>query len=171
MKKLFLIISIFSISQSLLGQSAIYQDNVLSIPQRAVVDTDNPAYYEEIQLINDGDGKFRMVAATSRNLVTVDSVDVLILESFPVQVMVAVSGNKSVPCVELETPAVSRKDAVFTIVLTESQLGPAETCIAIISPFEITISLNVLGLAEGTYMVKVNGIEAEFTLAMDNKLL
>ena len=150
------------------AQPAIYQDGVLSIPQGAVIAGDDPAYYTDIQLADDGAGNFQLLAAQPNNLVSIDSVDVLILESFPLQVQLRVSGNKSVPCVELLTPAVSRKDNVFTVVLAESTLGPEQSCIAVIDPFEIIISLDVLGLAAGTYVVRVNGVTAEFTFNADN---
>ncbi len=168
MKKLLLGVFAIVISQSLFGQPAIYQDNLLTIPQAAAIDADSTVYYTNIQLSDDGNGNFKLIAAQSRNLVTVNSVQVLILESFPVQVIVAVSGSKSVPCVELETPAVSRKGNLFTVVLAETQLGPAETCIAMIDPFEASVTLDVFGLEAGTYTVRINGIEADFALAVDN---
>ena len=90
------------------------------------------------------------------------------IESFPVQVSATVSGNKSVPCVNLLPAAVSRKDSVFTVVMAETVLGPAETCIAVLEPFETSVSLDVLGLSAGTYTVIVNGVSAEFTLDSDN---
>lgn len=168
MNKLFLGVFVLVLTQSLFGQPAIYQDNLLTIPQGAIIDADNPAYYKNIILSNDGNGNFTLIAAQNRNLVVVDSVDVLILESFPVQVWVAISGSKSVPCVELETPAVSRKGSLFTVVLAETQLAPVEFCIDIIGQFETSVALDVLGLEAGTYMVRVNGMEAEFTLDIDN---
>lgn len=170
MKKLLLGVFAIVISQSLFGQPAIYQDNLLIIPQVASINADSAAYYANIQFSDDGNGNFKLIAAQSRNLVTVNSVQVLILESFPVQVIVAVSGSKSVPCVELETPAVSRKGNLFTVVLAETQLGPAETCIAMIDPFETSVALDVLGLAAGTYTINVNGVTAEFTFDVDNAL-
>ena len=147
------------------AQPAIYQDGVLSIPQGAVIVGDEPAYYTSIQLADDGAGNFRLLAAQPNHLVHIDSVDVLILESSPLQVQLGVSGYTSNPCVELLTPAVSRKDNVFTVVLAQSQslLGPDVACIAVTDPFEIFISLDVLGLAAGTYTVRVNGVTVEFT--------
>ena len=82
-----------------------------------------------------------MVDATLQNLVMVDSVEVLLLESFPVQVSITVAGNKSVPCVELQPVAVSREGDLFTVVIAETSLGPAETCIAVLDPFELSVAL------------------------------
>ena len=154
--------------QSVLAQPAVYKDQVLTIPQGAVIGTDDVTYFESIELQATDDGSFVLVAAEQRSLVYVDSVDVVIMESFPVQVSVTVSGNKSVPCVELLTPAISYKENTFTIALAESQLGPAETCIAVLDPFETTFALDVKGLAAGDYQVNVNGVTTEFSLQADN---
>ncbi|MEQ8952829.1 MAG: hypothetical protein RL120_01765 [Gammaproteobacteria bacterium] len=152
----------------LLAQPATYRDGVLNIPEAAVTDPDDPAYFTDVQLQVDGDGALQIVAAEVTNPVTVEDVTVLIMESFPVQVSVLVAGYKSVPCVNLLTPAVDRKDNVFTVVMAESVLGPAESCIAVVDPFEVSVPLEVLGLSAGIYTVNVNGVTAAFTLDMDN---
>lgn len=151
-----------------LSQTATYQDDVFTIPQGAVLDPDNLSYYNDIQLSDNGDGSFQLVNAQNANLVNVDSFIINVMESFPVQVSVTVSGYKSVPCVELQTPAIGRQDNQFIVVLAETTLGPAESCIAVIDPFETTFSLNVEGLSAGTYSVNVNGVSNEFTLDTNN---
>ncbi|MAC69322.1 MAG: hypothetical protein CMP84_03800 [Gammaproteobacteria bacterium] len=151
-----------------LAQPALLRDNTLTIPQAASLDDDSPAYYGNVQLNVNADGSLTVVGGERQNLVTVDTVQIMIMESMPVQVSAAVSGNKSVPCVNLLPAAVSRKDIVFTVVIAETVLGPAETCITVLEPFETSVSLDVLGLAAGTYAVIVNGVSAEFTLDSDN---
>ena len=64
--------------------------------------------------------------------------------------------------------AVSREGDLFTVVIAETSLGPAEACIAVLDPFELSVALNVLGLSAGTYRVNVNGTEAQFSLDVDN---
>lgn len=160
-------VSMFCASAAL-GQPGVYQDSALTIPQVAVFDGDEPAYFTNVQLSNDGDGKLALVSAQASNLVTITSVQAMILESFPVQINLLVSGYKSVPCVELEPVAVSRKDTQFTVLIAETTLGPAESCIALIDPFETNVSLDVLELAAGTYTVSVNGETTSFTLDIDN---
>lgn len=161
----------------LLAQSAaaenhvVYQNGTLSIPAAAMVRDDGSArYYADVELLNVGEGQFHIVQADAKPLVQVESVEVLIMESFPVQVSVSVEGFKSVPCVELLTPAVSYADGLFRVVLAESELGPAESCIAVLDPFETSVSLPVKGLEAGEYTVNVNGVEADFTLDTDNPL-
>jgi hypothetical protein len=149
------------------AQTAIYQDGVLTIPNIAVVEDSGGTYYSDIRLQLEPNGDFKLTAAQQQNLVAVDSVVANVMESLPVQVSVTVNGNKSVPCVRLLEPAVARKDSKFIVTLAESVLGPAESCIAIIDPFETTISLDVKGLSAGTYDVEVNGVKTSFLLEMD----
>lgn len=149
--------------QSVFAQPAFYKDQVLTIPQGAVLSSGNITYFESIQLQDAGNGSFVVAGAEERSLVSVDSVDVVIMESFPVQVSVGVSGNKSVPCVDLLTPAVSFKDDTFIVALAESS-GADVTCIAVLDPFETSIPLDVKGLPTGTYQVNVNGVVSEFSL-------
>tara|TARA_R110002073_G_scaffold252228_2_gene414806 strand:+ start:299 stop:802 length:504 start_codon:yes stop_codon:yes gene_type:complete len=158
---------IFSLGMSghlAIAQPATYEDNVFNIPQGAALVNGVPTYYNNIQFVSDIEGNFTLIAAEQRNLVAVETVVVNIAESLPLQVSITVSGNKSIPCVELQAPAIFRNGTVFTIALAETVLGPAETCIAVLDPFETTIELNVAGLSSGNYSVSVNGIEAEFAL-------
>jgi len=69
-----------------------------------------------------------------------------------------------VPCTKLLEPAVFVESGGFTIALAESKLGIAETCIAVIDPFETSIVLDISDLASGSYFVSVNGVAGEFTL-------
>lgn len=168
MKKL---IAFFVVSlgmQQALAQPATFNESILTIPQAVLIDADNPVYYRNVQLNDNGDGTLSVVAGEPQNLVYVDTVQVLLMESFPLQVSLSVSGNLSVPCVELLPAAVARKGNTFTVVLAETVLGPAESCIAVLEPFSTTVSLDVLGLAAGTYSVNVNGVETEFTFEKDN---
>lgn len=150
------------------AEPAIFTNGTLTIDNGAVISEQGNSYYSNIQLIQNEDRTFSVVAAQEQPLVMVDNVDVAIMESFPVQVSLNVSGNLSVPCVELNEPAVSFENNTFTVVLSETVLGPAETCITVLEPFETNIALDVLGLSAGTYTVDVNGLEAEFTLEVDN---
>lgn len=153
-------------SQATLAQPAVYTGNTLSIPQGAVVNDEEVAYYENIRLRLDAEGNFVPEAVNPRPLVSIESVNVNTLESLPRQVSLTINGNKSTPCVDLLTPAVTYADGVFTVVLAESELGPAETCIAVIAPFEANQTLDVSGLQPGDYSVRVNDVETEFTLTM-----
>jgi inhibitor of cysteine peptidase len=56
-----------------------------------------------------------------------------------------------------------------TIKVTITTTRPADkVCTQALVPYEEKISLDVLGLAAGTYIVDVNGVTAAFTLAVEN---
>lgn len=155
-------------SQLVLAQPALYKDQVLTIPQGAMMDSTGTTYFESIQLQANDEGNFVLIAADPRGLATVESLEVMVMESLPLQVSVAVAGYTPTPCNELLTPAVFYEDNSFTVALAYSELGPAESCIAVIEPFETTVPLQVEGLTAGTYQVSVNGQQTEFTLQVDN---
>ena len=99
-------------------------------------------------------------------LALVDEIDILILESFPVQINVIASGNLPNPCTEIYQVNQKREGNTFFITIkTYRSLDP---CIQIIVPFEVKIPLNVYGLPAGTYTVDVNGVQATFDLEVDN---
>ena len=85
-------------------------------------------------------------------------------EPLPVQVSLTVTGYKSNPCVDLQTPATFRGEFKFTVVLAGTTLGPAENCVAVIDPSESEIALDVTGLDWDTYSASVNGVDATFSL-------
>ncbi|MFK7862606.1 MAG: hypothetical protein AB8B95_00120 [Pseudohongiellaceae bacterium] len=147
-----------------IAQTATFKDGVLTVPHAAVLKADGVDYFADIQLKSGEDGRFELLGADPRNLVDVESIAVNVQESLPIQVTVVVTGNKSLPCTKLLEPGIFTADGTFTIALAESKLGPAETCIAVIDPFETTINLDISALAPGTYSVSVNGVSSEFTL-------
>ena len=150
---------------------AVFRKGEMTIPEGLVITGDSSAYYTDIRLAYDGNGTLVIAGADAMPKVLVETIDILIMESFPLQVSVAVNGIKSVPCTTLLSPAVSYADNTFTVVLAETVLGPAESCIAITDPFETTVALNVLDLPAGTYTVDVNGVTAVFVFDMDNSSL
>ena len=152
-------------SQLVAAQPALFENSVLTFSTSAAIVNGKPTYYNDIQLISDIEGNFSLLAAQRSNLVSVDSVSLLIniTQPIPDQVSFAVTGHKSIPCVELQAPAVFQDEFTFTVALAETTLGPAESCIAVLDPFETIITLPIQGLASGTYSVTVNGIESSFS--------
>jgi len=107
-------------------------------------------------------------SATEPGITTanVTEIDILILESFPVQVHVVARGYLPNPCTQIEEITQNREGNNFTITITtKTSQGP---CIQVLIPFEETIVLDVYGLPADTYNVNVNGIEDSFTLEVDN---
>jgi len=99
----------------------------------------------------------------------VENIDIMILESFPVQVMVNARGYLPDGCTEIDSVTTSKAGNTFTISITTTR--PADAiCTQAIVPFEESIPLNVLGLKAGTYDVKVNEVSDSFELQMDNAI-
>ncbi len=97
----------------------------------------------------------------------IDSVEVLILESLPVQVTVNVKGNMPDACTTVDEVTTNREGNTFNIQITTKR--PAELmCAQVLTPFEQNIPLDVKGLQKGTYTVNVNGVTETFELAEDN---
>jgi len=99
----------------------------------------------------------------------VESIDVLILESFPVQVQAMVQGTLGDGCTTLDEVTTTREENLFRIRLTSQR--PADAiCTQALVPFEEVVALDVVGLPAGQYTVDANGVTATFELAIDNVL-
>jgi inhibitor of cysteine peptidase len=100
-------------------------------------------------------------------LALINKADILILESFPVQVRVAIEGSLSDSCTELGDIITDREDNKFTVSVTT--LRPAEAfCAQVIKPFEKSVPLDVYGLPAGAYTATINNLEKSFSLDFDN---
>lgn len=109
-------------------------------------------------------------------LAVVERVEVLLLESFPVQVHVLVQGDLPDGCTTLAEWSVSREGNAFRVTLPTARPKDAICTQALVS-YEVTIPLDVAGLSAGTYTVTVNDSKgtdgagansATFTLVVDN---
>lgn len=97
----------------------------------------------------------------------VEAIDILILESFPVQVNVVARGHLPNGCTEIDGIRQERTEQAFQV--TISTVRPADAvCTQVLEPFEETISLEVHGLPAGSYSVDVNGATGGFELVVDN---
>lgn len=92
----------------------------------------------------------------------IEESDLLTLESFPVQIVIAISGNLPTPCHQLRATVVApdadnRIDVeVFTLV------DPDMICIQMLQPF--TEQINLGSFASGKYQLYLNGeLVGEFT--------
>ena len=102
-------------------------------------------------------------------LVPVEEIEIVILESFPVQVQVIARGNLPDPCTEIFEVLQERKENTFFVAIKTYR--PPGFCIQVLAPFEEIIPLEVYGLPAGTYTVDVNGVQDTFDLEVDNILL
>jgi hypothetical protein len=97
----------------------------------------------------------------------VDTLQIEILETFPVQVNALLQGNLATPCSKLNPAVTNLVDNTFVIELSATQ--PSENaCIQVLSPFNLTVPLQVEGLPKGEYVVQSQTKEARFMLEADN---
>jgi hypothetical protein len=100
-------------------------------------------------------------ATLIRSEVYIDSNDLLILESFPLQFMLNIKGNLPTPCNALRI-FVNPPDAENKIYVdVYSVINPDKVCVQVLSPFEVNVSLG--SFPTGKYILFVNGNQvAEF---------
>ena len=92
----------------------------------------------------------------------IDSVELLMLESWPVQVHAQVKGNLPTPCHRVAWD-VSDPDASGRIVLDIHSTTDADViCVEVLEPFEQSISIG--SFTSGSYVLVVNGVEYPFTI-------
>lgn len=99
----------------------------------------------------------------------VESIQIITLESFPVQIQVIAEGYLPDGCTEIDGTKVEREGNVFNISISTKRPKDA-VCTQAIENFTKIIPLEVQGLKAGNYTVNVNGVTGSFELAMDNIL-
>jgi hypothetical protein len=98
-----------------------------------------------------------------------ESIDIVILESFPVQVHAIVRGSLPDACSFVERIDQGREGNAFQIEMAIAR-HPNMRCAPQATPFEETVPLDVHGLSAGTYTVTAHGATTTFDLAVDNIL-
>jgi len=107
--------------------------------------------------------------AVNPNEAAIQHVDIQVLESFPVQVQIAVQGQLTDSCSRLDDFLEEREGNTFNIkilVARSSQQGCRQTT----KTFNRIIPLDVEDLQAGVYTVNVNGVTESFELTLDNTL-
>jgi inhibitor of cysteine peptidase len=89
----------------------------------------------------------------------VESADVLVMESYPVQVAVVVEGSLPTPCHELRcTYEIQGFEDEPRLDIRVYSVADAEAvCIQMLEPFEARIGIPMQGAPDGVYVVYVNG--------------
>ena len=96
----------------------------------------------------------------------VQSVDVQVASSTPVQVSAVVRGMLTESCASLGESRVAYASNTFRI--TVYALSPGDHgCLQTTTPFATTIALDTKDLPAGSYSVIVNGVSAVFTLPVE----
>ncbi|GAB4476499.1 MAG: hypothetical protein Kow00124_18670 [Anaerolineae bacterium] len=101
--------------------------------------------------------------------IQIDSIDILLMESWPLQAAVQISGTLPDACTALTWDTPER--AGDTFIVTVNGERPVEAaCAQVLTPFSQSIPLDIYGLPAGTYTVQVNDRTTTFTLDQDNVL-
>jgi inhibitor of cysteine peptidase len=94
-------------------------------------------------------------------MLQVTAVDVRILESFPPQVHITARGVQPDPCTTVESVTQRRDGNVITVTIITR---PGATfCIQVLTPVDQNVALQGT-FGSGTYVVRVNGLEREFSI-------
>lgn len=93
----------------------------------------------------------------------VESVQVQILESYPVQVQATVRGQLPDACTYIASVTQQREGTTLRIQLATAR-NPNQLCAQVLTPFEQVVRLDVAGLPPGNYNVRVNEVSAPFQL-------
>ena len=97
----------------------------------------------------------------------VKSIQIVTLESFPVQIQVIAKGYLPDGCTEINEIKNEREGNAFNITISTKRPKGA-FCTQAIKSFTETIPLEVRGLKAGNYTVNVNGVNGSFELPVDN---
>jgi len=99
--------------------------------------------------------------------VYIENIDIVFLESFPLQVHVAIKGNFPDGCTSIQRHEVKRDGNTFNIRIFTKR--PADAfCTEALVPFEYIVPLDVYGLKAGDYSVKAYNLYEDFNFSQDN---
>jgi len=89
--------------------------------------------------------------------VFISSAELLIMESYPVQVALSVNGELPTPCHDLvsEVEAADEDNRIYVSVA--SQFDSSEACIQVLEAFSTQMNIGMQGASDGIYSVWLNG--------------
>lgn len=100
----------------------------------------------------------------------VKSIEILLLESFPLQVHAVVRGDlPDAGCTTIASVEQVRQGNTFTLTLVTTT-DPLALCAQALTPFEEVVPLDVHGLPAGIYTVEAGGVTETFEFTVDNIL-
>lgn len=92
-----------------------------------------------------------------RGAVYIHRADLLVAESYPIQIFLHITGDLPTPCHEFRGEQ-SAPDAENRISITAwSESDPGAICVQMLEPFEANWPVRMTDAAEGTYTVWLNG--------------
>lgn len=93
----------------------------------------------------------------------VESIQVQILESYPVQVQAVIRGQLPDACTYIASVTQQREGTTFRVRMITAR-NPNQLCAQVLTPFEQVVRLDVAGLPPGNYEVRVNDVVTPFQL-------
>lgn len=147
MKRLFLIPALFALLAACAAESPPPDEPVAAAPGSPA----NPVASPDDYAPRSGDERLL------RGNVYLDSAQLLILESQPPQIRLALAGNLPDPCHRLRVRAAAPDEENRIRVEVYSLADPTAVCIQVLQPFQASIPLPLEGLPPGHYTVWVNG--------------
>jgi hypothetical protein len=107
---------------------------------------------------------------TQASAAVVKSIEILLLESFPLQVHAVLRGDlPDAGCTTIASVDQVREGNTFRLTLITTT-DPLALCAPALTPFEEVVPLDVHGLPAGTYTVQANGVQQTFEFTVDNTL-
>jgi hypothetical protein len=107
---------------------------------------------------------------THASVALVKSMEILLLESFPLQVHAVLRGDlPDAGCTTVASVDQVREGNTFRLTLV-TMTDPLALCAQKLTPFEKVVPLEVYGLPAGTYTVEAGGVKQTFEFTVDNSL-
>ena len=92
----------------------------------------------------------------------VDSVDLLLLESYPVQVRATLHGSLPTPCHSLAWTLGEPVPDGRIVLEVYSRYDPTQVCAQVLQPFEKSVPVG--SFTSGSYVLVLNGVEYPFSI-------
>ena len=89
--------------------------------------------------------------------VFISNAELLIMESYPVQVSLYISGELPTPCHELVSEVEAPDEENRIHVSVASQFDSGEACIQVLEAFSTQLGIDMLGAKDGIYSVWLDG--------------
>ncbi|RME82832.1 MAG: hypothetical protein D6775_09800 [Caldilineae bacterium] len=116
-----------------------------------------------------GDKAAEKTPPSEEDLVKVESIDVMLLESFPVQVRALVGGTLADDCTELDD-ILTRLEGTTFVLTPVAARADTGSCSNEPQPFQKIVPLEAVGLTAGVYEVRIGDRSTTFELQVDNVL-
>ena len=108
-------------------------------------------------------------AAPLDETATIENIELLMMESFPVQINAIIKGSTAAECIKVGEITQTRNEFVYELDVT-TEKDESASCTPTTQTFEEIISLDVADLPAGSYTVRANGATQAFIFSADNSI-